>query len=565
MLKSLRIKNFGLIQAQTLDFFEGLNLLTGETGGGKSMIIAALALLCGDRVYSHQIRSGESSGMVEGRFEVDSDLARYAGVGEKQLVLSRTFNLGGQSKSYVNGKIVPLKRLKEIGNRMNDIHGQHDQQALLDPAVHLSLLDAFVGLDSERKALAETYGKILELEGQLKALSLSEAELQLKKEMLAYQIEEIQTAALTDPAEKETLARERDLLANGEKIQSLCQETRELLYEGQDALYDRLNRLLQNLESLRPFDPDFDRFLKTIQEWPYQIEEIAGFARIFGEKIDYDPARLSQVEERLATIEKLERKYSKDLRELQVFLSQLKKELNLITGNQDREEELRESVSLEYKRFSEMAHKISEARKKAAERLERSLEGELKHLAMGKSKIKIQFSTESRDDSRIKNQGEGVLFSNTGFDIVEFFLSSNPGENFKPLSRIASGGELSRIMLALRSIGAKAGEVSTLIFDEVDAGIGGKEAAFIGLKLRELASAYQVICITHLPQIAAYADCHLFAEKSEKAGRTFTRVKRLVGADSVREVARMLAGKEITKSSLAHAEDLIAKSRGDQT
>jgi DNA repair protein RecN (Recombination protein N) len=522
------------------------------------MVIAALGLLCGDRVYAHQIRDGEKSGQVKGCFELNPAMIEILGLEDSRLLLARTFSRAGQSKAYLNGRPVSLKTLKAVGRQINSIHGQHDQQELLDPGIHLSLLDSFVGQKAERRRLAATYDGIRSLENQLEALSLSEKELEMKREMLTFQIHEIESAGLDDPEEKEKLKNEKEILLNGEKILSACRLICDNLYDGQDTLYDRVNQLHQQLETLAPFAPEFGRFRETAGEWPFHIEEMAGFARRFADGIDFEPARLSRVEERLAVIENLEKKYSRTAADLQNLCLQLKKELDLISGDRDRADTLKESLRHEYDRFSRRAEKLSSARKKAAGHLEKALEKELRHLAMAKAGITIHFSLESRDESPILHQGEPVAFTSTGFDVVEFLLASNPGEPYKPLSRIASGGELSRIMLALRSLGAKTRDVSTLIFDEVDAGIGGKEAAFLGLKLKDLSGSYQVICITHLPQIASCADRHYLVEKKAQSGRTVTNIRPLEEPDRIREIARMLAGRKITESSLAHARSLLA-------
>ena len=561
MLKCLSIKNFALIRDITLEFSEGLNLLTGETGSGKSMIISALSLLYGERVYADQIRTGESRGEVEGHFMIPSNLAKGIGIKGKKLVLKRAFSREGQSKAYINGRGVPLKKIREVGTRISVIHGQHDQQALRDPGMHLDLLDSFTGNHAERKNLAEYYGKIMALEHGLKALSLCDAERELKRDMLSFQIQEIASAELQGPDEKYALVKEREILNNAEKIMTLCQNTYAMLYEDQQALYDLTNKLILNLEKLKHFDKRFDEYHNAGADWPFLIEEIAGYVKSFGEKIEYNPARLSFVEERLACIERLERKYGLPVDELQQHLEKLKREMELLSGDQEQTDAMERALAAASADFTILAETLSTERKKAAVKMERILERELKHLAMEKAKIKINFSYECREDSHVKHDGVGVAFAADGFDLVEFLLSSNPGEEFKPLSRIASGGELSRIMLALRTIGARVRDVHTIIFDEVDSGIGGKAADFLGLKLRELSTKYQVICITHLPQIASYALHHLYVEKVEKDGRTCTTINKISGEDRVREIARMLAGREITKSSLFHARNLLSHAR----
>jgi DNA repair protein RecN (Recombination protein N) len=554
MIKLLTIKNIALVDGAEVELDAGLTLLTGETGAGKSILIDALSLLLGSRASSEIVRSGQDSGAVEAVVHSKA-LAETLGVHAlpvdgDEVVIRREVSVSGRGKATVNGALVPVSLLRELSPLVAAIHGQHEPQGLLDPETHLDLLDAHAGLNGGAREVASRFARLREADAALDAFLRDRREGERRRDALEFQAGEIEKARLRDEEEEE-LRRERARLANAERLASAAGEAYALLYDDEAAVLARMGQVWKRVEELAALDPVFAPFVEARAGLKAQLEDLAFQLRDYQEGLSVSPARLDEVESRLALIERLKRKYGATVAEVIAFGQRCREELDALADPEGRERALVRLRDDAASLYEAAAGALSKKRRQAARELEKRVEGELGQLAMEKTRFKVGFEPE---DAGVPPR---EAWTEKGFERAEFLLSPNPGEPLRPLARIASGGELSRIMLALKSVAHLDTEGKTLVFDEVDAGIGGRVAEVVGKKLRSMAAAHQVLCVTHLPQIASLADHHLVVRKKAEKGRTRTTVEPVTGASRIEEVARMLGCETITEAARKHAKEMV--------
>jgi DNA repair protein RecN (Recombination protein N) len=556
MLKLLRINNIALIPTLELELGPGLTLLTGETGAGKSILIDALGLLLGRRASADLIRTGEERAVVEAVVDLEDAEALLGGHGlpveGDEVVLRREVQASGKGRATVNGALVPVGLLRELAPGVAVVHGQHEPQGLLDPARHLDLLDRFAGLDGGG-ALGEVYRELRGCEAALERLRRDRREAERHREMLEFQAREIEAAALA-PDEEDHLRVEKARLANAGRLAELSGEAYALLYDDEAAAISRLGQVFRRVEDLAAIDPEFRPHAEGRAALVAQLEELALLLRGYGERLEVSPGRLDEVESRLALIERLKRKYGETAEEVLGFGDRCRHELEELGSPEEQEEALETRRAALAADYLEQARALSERRRNAAAELEQTVRDELGQLAMEKTRFRIAFDPESAEEAA----GLGSeRWTDRGLERAEFLISPNPGEELRALARVASGGELSRIMLALKSVVHGDTPGVTLVFDEVDAGIGGRVAEVVGRKLRAVAMHQQVVCVTHLPQIAALADHHLAVHKRVEGDRTITAVETLSSLDRVEEIARMLGGEVVSDTARRHAREML--------
>jgi len=566
MLTELLIRNLAIIDEVQVPFQPGFNVLTGETGAGKSIIIHALNFLVGGKSGIDLIRTGADTMLVEAVV----DLSRCPQVREMldewgiepdddTLILSRELSRFGRSRCRINGRAEPVAMLKQIGKALVDIHGQHEHQSLLEPATHLRFLDAFGG--DEITTLKERYGalyrQLMQVERELTELQQSERDRMQRLDLLRYQAEEIDRANLRE-GEEEELLQERRLLANAERIvERVNVALRDLTGEG--GALDALGEALSALREIADLDPTLREWRNALSQAFDTIQDIGFELERYAARIEFDPERLEEVEARLDLLQRLKRKYGDSIAAILQYREQIERELQRLEMSEERLEALQKEREQLRKELAEAAFALSQARQEVAKQLERTVQNHLKALMMERAKFQIALDKIPAPNGLVLPDGV-FAFGRDGIDQVEFLIATNPGEPFKPLAKIASGGEISRTMLALKASLQRAHEIPVLVFDEIDVGIGGRTAEAVGEKLQEVARYAQVLCVTHLPQIAALADWHLKVEKVTDGKRTRVIVTPLQDEERVRELARMLSGKQITDASLQHAQELLARS-----
>jgi len=562
MLRFMRIRDLALIRSLEIEFNEGLTVLTGETGSGKSILVDAFGLLAGSRSSPEMVRSNCDTAVIEGAFSVENksvgELLESAGfeLEDDLLLIRREITAGGRGRVFVNNSLSTLSLLKSLGSLLADIHGQQDHQALLDLATHLKWLDRFAGNTGETGELRSRYGGMRDIARRLEALAMDEQERKRLLDILRFQVEEIRRADIR-AGEKEELENERSVLANREKIFALASETQRLLYEGEPSLAGLFDRIMRLVQQLAEFDATWAAHVEGLRESQYRLEDLTLVARDYPGSIDFTPERLDQIERRLADFDRLLAKYGKSMEEVLAFADRSEKRLLELETSDDWSVRLAVEFEAGLKEYLDRAEMLSSKRHKDALRLEREIRKEFQTLAMEKMELGVHFHL--RDRPTVASYRQIPAFCGPdGVDQIEFLLAPNPGEDMRPLSRIASGGELSRIMLAIKTLcgGGEGGK--TLVFDEIDAGIGGRVAEVVGKRLRDVSSHSQVLCVTHLPQIAAHARNHLCVRKETLAGRTETLVEPLQGSARVEELARMLGGEVLTETTRRHAREMLA-------
>ncbi len=555
MLTELTIRNFAIIEDLRLRFTPGFNVLTGETGAGKSIIIDAVSLLLGGRADSTVVRTGAEVAQVEGIFRLDKRLQpRINPLLEREglegdtsdtLILAREIRATGRNYCRVNGRTVSLSLLEEISQPLVDIHGQSEHLSLLRVRAHQQFLDRYGGLDEQREELAREVKKLRDIRKELAELLRDEQELARRIDQLTYQVQEIDAARL-QPGEEEGLHTERTRLSNAEQLSQLVGEAYTALYEGveeQLSAVDLLGQAVRALNQLRRIDPGLEEQEQLAETLAIQLDDLARTLRDYQDSIEFNPMRLTQVEDRLSLIYNLKRKYGHSIEEVLAFGARAQAELDNISHSEERIDALRQEEETLRHRIGSMAATLSEARRSAGERLAAAVETHLADLNMKGARFAVDLAR-SEDPDGVYVGDQTLACDERGIDRIEFLISPNPGEGLKPLVKIASGGETSRLMLALKTVLSTADETPTLIFDEIDQGIGGRVGGVVGRKLWGLTQAdglqHQVLCVTHLPQIAGYADTHFHVEKGVSEERTTTHVRALNGADRVEELALML-------------------------
>ncbi|MDQ1145126.1 DNA repair protein RecN (Recombination protein N) [Bacillus sp. SORGH_AS 510] len=553
MLAEISIKNFAIIESLSISFEKGLTVLTGETGAGKSIIIDAIHLLVGGRGSSEFVRHGEDKAEIEGLFQLDDPkhpiimkaLEFGIDIEEGMVVLRRDISKTGKSVCRINGKLVTISTLREIGSTLVDIHGQHEHQELMDETRHLSLLDQFGSeeIAASHSEYLEVYRRYEQTLHKLKSLSENDQQTAHRLDLIQFQLDEIQKANLKIH-EDEELSEERRKLGNFERTFEALQSSYAALHGEQRGL-DWISMVMGYLEDAAALDPVYKETYEGVSNCFYQLEDAARTLRNELDVLEYDPQRLNEIEDRLNEINQLKRKYGRTINEIVEYAAKIEEEIETLQNKETHISELEKELSSIKKDLILEAKQLSEIRHKWAEKLTNLIHKELKELYMAKTVFEIRFEKEQEH------------FSKTGVDHVEFYISTNPGEPLKPLSKVASGGELSRIMLALKSIFSKHQGVTSIIFDEVDTGVSGRVAQSIAEKIYKVASGSQVLCISHLPQVAAMADTHLFISKVITGGRTKTSVTPLSRGEKIKEIGRMISGAEITDLTKKHAEELL--------
>jgi DNA repair protein RecN (Recombination protein N) len=565
MLRIIRIRNLALIRDLEIEFGEGLNLLTGETGSGKSILVDALGLLLGARSSQEMIRTDCDSAVLEGLFEIEPGgsvaqiLSESGFEGEdNSLLIRREISSSGRNRIFINSHLATLSVLKSVGEKLADIHGQQDQRTLLDLPTHLEWLDDFGNNEPLLKEVQESFRTLRAAAQQLESMETNEQERLRRIDILKYQIEEIRQID-PQPDEKETLENERNILTNREKILALATEAFGILYEDELSMLRQANRLERILEELERFDKNWAQHREILVDSRYKLEDLAYTSRDYAARSDFSPERLEQVHQRLYALEKLTKKYGTSSNDILVFLKNCTDELDQIVSYADRLDRLSEQLKAELEIFRKIAEKLSQKRRQDAERLEKEIEKEFKALAMERMRLHVQFHL--REDAQ-SNSRLPAHYGLNGIDHVEFLIAPNKGEEMRPLAKIASGGELSRLMLAIKSLCRNDEADRTFVFDEVDAGIGGRVAEAVGRRLLDISENNQVLCVTHLPQIAAFASTHFSVHKQVMGSRTETVVRSLNKSERVQELSRMLGGETITPTVRNHALEMLEYSMG---
>ncbi|MCL5104189.1 MAG: DNA repair protein RecN [Armatimonadetes bacterium] len=550
MLIELHIQKFALIDDLRLEVGAGFNVLTGETGAGKSIIVDAMSAALGERTGSEVVRTGAEKSVVEAVFDV-SDNPAAAKIAEEYgfepddglLILSREIARGGRSQSRINGRAATASVLKDITSLMIDIHGQHEHQSLLQVPMHVDIFDAWCGPEvmTAREEAGEIYAELSRLIEERSRLQTDERERARLLDLYQFQAEEIK-AANPVPEEEEELAQERNRLANAEKLYAAAAEVRSALGTDGGGI-DALSTASASAEKMAHMDPSMEEFVENINSALFAAQEALAQVRDYQDQVEANPARLEQIEERIDLLRMLKRKYGDTVEDILKYGSELDGKIDDLAHAEERSHELDARIDALESRLDDSCEKLTKLRKDAAARFEKSVERELADLAMEKTRFEVSI--------------EPAEPGPKGADKLEFLISPNPGEPVKPLAKIASGGEMSRIMLALKSVTTSA-EVPTLVFDEIDTGIGGRTAQVLGEKLASISNKYQVMCVTHLPQVASKAARHFTVEKGVVEGRSVVRVTSLEGEDRVAELARMLGGKETSVTAAQHAREMLS-------
>jgi DNA repair protein RecN (Recombination protein N) len=579
VLTLLNISNVALIDELQVEFEGGLNLLTGETGSGKSIIVDALGVLVGGRFTSDLLKAGAKRAAIEGLFAVTRSaeleaLLSAAGIDLSQeqgsepatgheLIIRRELSLTGRNKIFINNQLATQSLLRDLRPFLVDIHGQGDQQTLFSPDTHLELLDAFAGVAAQRQAVADCFQRWHDCKSELEELRRDEAARFQLVDMLKFQIDELERAQLV-PGEDASLEEERRRLLNVEKLTTLCAESFALVYEDNDAAITRVRQAAKRVAELAEYEESFSAYLEGLESAQAILEDLAFSLRDFGDKLEFSPVRLASIEDRLAELSQLKRKYGGSLGGALEHLARATDRLSQIESSDERERELALQLAAAQADYVARATKLHDDRVRAAAKFAKAVERDLADVAMESAHFRVQITVPEGSGDAVSTgpeaapgRNEELHFARRGFDRVEFHFSANVGEAVKPLARIASGGEASRLMLVLKTVANASEFPRTIVFDEIDTGIGGRVSEAVGVKLRKLSQTNQVLCVTHQAQIARFADNHLLVQKEAVAGRTVLSSVRLDRRSRVEEIARMLTGADITDNARRHARELL--------
>lgn len=554
MLTELYIRNFAIIDELELSLKEGLNIFTGETGAGKSIILDAVSTVVGGKTDPTFIREGTDRAIVEAVFRPDENREAIREILKRedlpedsdgdQILLSRDIRAGGRSSARVNGSSVNVNLLREIGRLLVDIHGQSDHLSLLNPSNHIVLLDRFAGNQELLKKYQAEFKKLQKIRTRLTEIRMNDEELLRKKDMLSFQMNEIRSAKINE-SEEETLKKDRDRLANAENLSQLTQKAMEQL-EGRSeeypGIFELLGYLSKSMDNLSRIDAELAPLGEEVAAINDALNELLASLQRYQETLEFNPARLDAIEERLALLNTLKRKYGGSLRAVLEFAARAEEQLAGLENISDQTEDLIRQETSVINLLSELAQELSDRRHEASRKVSESVEKELHELRMESAQFEIRFTQTAAENGLRDRHGRSLAYDENGFDQVEFLIAPNPGEGLKPLAKIASGGETSRLMLALKNTLAEADSIPSMIFDEIDQGIGGRVGSIVGEKLWLLSRNHQILCITHLPQLAAYYDAHFHVSKQLSDGRTRTLVKQLQPEESLREMAQLMGG-----------------------
>jgi len=560
LLNCLRVEEFAIIEEQEVEFEPGLNIVTGETGAGKSILVSALQLVLGGRGQADLVRSGASQAVVEALFDVhDDELARFrvrsAGIDVEEEIVLRRVNLAhGRTRAYVNGRLTTAAQLRQLAEGLTDISSQHEHHSLANPATHLTYLDAFAGLESERQELQRAWRGLLQAHEAYQKLKKETARRAEREDFMRYQLGEIESVD-PQPGEYEKLREEVQRQRHAERLAGATRGAESILYEQDQAICTQLARVVGGLNELVVIDPRLEEIAQQVDSARLELEEAARILGQYGRNVHADTAHLAELEERLASIKRLKRKHGGDLEAVFARRQSLQQQLESMEQVEYHLEEKLEGLDSALKAASHQARLLSERRKKESERLAEAITAELRSLGMGEARVQVEVNP--REGQAEGFEVDGAPLCATGVDRVEFLIAPNPGEEPRPLHRVASGGELSRALLALKTVLAGAGPAGTYVFDEVDSGVGGEVAETIGRKLQEIARHHQVICITHLPQIAAFGEAHFKVRKATQDGRTRSSIARLNEPGRIKELGNMLGGRQHGRSTRRAAEEML--------
>ncbi|HLG17362.1 MAG TPA: DNA repair protein RecN [Blastocatellia bacterium] len=564
MLTLLNISNIALVSDLQVEFEGGLNLLTGETGSGKSIIVDALGVLIGGRFTSDLIKSGEARAFIEGLFNAGpnpdmKELLAGAGIelpsaDENEIIIRRELSSTGRNKVFVNHQLASQSLLRDLRPFLVDIHGQGDQQTLFDPDRHMEILDHFARLTAALEETGARFDRWSALKRECEELGRDQAEMLQLIDTLKFQIDELRRAGF-EAGEDERLEAERRRLTNVEKLTALCTESFALIYDDTDSAAARIGQATRRVEELAEYDFAFRPYVEHLQSSRAVIEDLAFALRAFGDKLEFSPGRLDEIENRLVEIGRLKRKYGGTIEAALEHLAHSEERLGKIERSDEREKELQAEMAAARAAYVETARRLHDERVRAAKKLERAVVRELAEVALEHARLEVRI--EAPSEQELKSAVASASFTARGFDRVEFYFSANPGEAVRPLARVASGGEASRLMLVLKTIAQPTQFPRTIVFDEIDSGIGGRVSEAVGAKLKKLSETNQVFCVTHQPQIARFADAHLLVEKKVVGGRTRVVAERLDRRGRVEELARMLTGAEITETARRHAREML--------
>ena len=561
MLTHLRITNFALLEELEMDLGAGLTLLTGETGAGKSILIDAICRILGARAAQDDIRSGANKAVLETIFDAASLPAEAKALlqewqidlEEGNLIVRREISSSGKSRSLINNCSVTLQQLRHLSPHLIDLFGQNEHQSLLDRQSQQRMYDAAIGIQDQVRQLGMTAAEIQSLQNEWKMLQQREQQREREIDLLRFQIREIEEANISEQEEQEWNARKL-LLQNSERVHSLCESLLETILEKDYSLTGLMKEVERNAQELQRYKPELGEFSSRFAEWQAGLEDFVQSVHALQRSLDFEQGSLDELENRLDLLQRLKKKYGPTIPDVLQHLAQARQDLDADLHAEEREEELVGSIQNAVARYETLANGISELRESERESFEHKMETELQQVAMEQChfRIRLESSWISEQTAEITDR----TYPMHGWESVAFEMEPNPGEGFRELGRIASGGELSRLMLALKVVYQKAGEACSLIFDEIDAGIGGRVAYRIGERLKRLSQGAQVLCVTHLPQVAAFGDHHFRVVKTGRADRTITVVEELNETDRVQELARMLSGSEVTEAALQHAREL---------
>ena len=545
MLRELRLNNLAIIKNLNLEFNEGLIAMTGETGAGKSIILDGISLLIGERNQTEMIRTGEESLFAEGVFDLSEEqVQRLKRIGfdieDNELIISRYFDRNSKSKVTVNGIRMTVSKLKELMSHILDLVGQHEHQFLLNKNYHLGLLDKFLNKDGTDivKKIRENVINLKNLNKKIEEIEMEKSKITEKKDIFEFQLDEINNLDLKENED------EYKILFNSGKIGEKLEESLQRLKEGEYSVLSSLGKIKKNFEQLSGISEVYNEVKDKIESIMYEVEDVTYSVEAFSQETKTDDKRLEKVVQRIDEINKLKLKYGSTIEEILSFRDEIEKKLALINFENGELEQLKKEKKEKKEEYFRDCQKLSKMRRSIAEKLESTIDNQLKDLNMGNARFKVEFS-------------ERAVISPRGTDDAEFMMTTNPGENFKPLSKIASGGEISRIMLALKSVFSTVDNISVLIFDEIDTGISGETVRKVAEKLKELSKTVQVICVTHSPQIAAKGNQQFFIKKEIENNLTETKVRELNTEERIREIARIISGDNITEASINHAKEIM--------
>ncbi|MBI5892100.1 MAG: DNA repair protein RecN [Deltaproteobacteria bacterium] len=587
MLLELNIKNFAIIDNLNVSFGKGLNILTGETGAGKSIIIDAVKLLLGDRASIDAIRAGKDEALVEAVFDIKgygdikgfldaagipSPIKTFEDMDEENLIIKRLISRAGKNRIFINGSISTIAMLSEIGKNLIDIYGQHEHQSLVNPDIHIDIFDSFAGLMSLRDKTAESFHRFSEKRIEIERLKENAKTIKERQDFLLFQSQEIGTANLK-PDEDLNLQKEKEMLVNAEKLFEASNIGYNVIYSQEGSVVESIGQVLNRLKDASKYDGSLAKNVESIESCLYQLEDISASLRDYSQAIIFDPKHLEEIDNRLDLINKLKKKYNGTIQEIIDKKIEIDRELEIITSSDERILELENEVEKLKNETIELAKELSKKRKAKVLTLKKAVEAELSMLNMKKTVFEVRIENLKPEGLSYNKVSQGFSLddkcdfrlSEKGMDGLEFYISPNIGEEPKPIAKIASGGELSRIMLAIKRVAALAKSVPVLIFDEIDAGIGGGTAEAVGKKLKQVSKEHQVLCITHLPQIAAYADKHFLVSKTVKRilkdSRTIAEIKELNSDEKMMEISRMLGGEKITDKTVEHAKEMLENAK----